>query len=491
MVRLPHRPQLPNRNTNADSGALPDRELHHINPKGRPVKQCEHCRGARKSKSHHAKCDCGEKKDKDKHKDMGDAKGELIFDGSIEDGSNDSTDTESRCCCHSGAKCICGVKKEGLDLKLDTGKQTLHSARTKPKLTTTHSESTLTVFANGHHKPCHRNNNSAHVSGLPYKIARPHTLHGSAAFASFTQGNTFAQPDTPAQRSMDTLSLSNNDYYTFLGSGGQRSVTGLPLTPLTDNLDSTGLQDSMFTSQTTPFGHDGNSPSESHLSDTVSAQWPWSSTVNPVNRNYGFGSLSTSPSQDCLPNLENEWAIPSAGLHNPLWSAGDLPLDPGKLSNSFTQPISHSGESNKHSNPGLTSASSSHSEIGEPTLFGDLEIKNPQSAVSESLFWEDNPVFRSTPNAPSDVRAAPTSMPIYVDETQSIKHANIVPTTLAISSSADLSASYFATDFGEPSAIAMPNNLEDVISNDPWLMNPNTDLFNAPNGFDTSFSNWI
>ncbi|KAF2452791.1 copper fist DNA binding domain-containing protein, partial [Lineolata rhizophorae] len=35
-----------------------DRELRHINPKGRPVKQCEHCRGARKSKSHHAKCDC-------------------------------------------------------------------------------------------------------------------------------------------------------------------------------------------------------------------------------------------------------------------------------------------------------------------------------------------------------------------------------------------------------------------------------------------------
>jgi hypothetical protein len=55
-----------------------DRDLHHINPKGRPVKQCEHCRGARKSKSHHAKCDCGDKKDKDSHKDKGEAKSELI-----------------------------------------------------------------------------------------------------------------------------------------------------------------------------------------------------------------------------------------------------------------------------------------------------------------------------------------------------------------------------------------------------------------------------
>jgi len=40
-----------------------DRELRLIAPKGRPVKQCEHCRGARKSKSHHAKCDCGDKKE--------------------------------------------------------------------------------------------------------------------------------------------------------------------------------------------------------------------------------------------------------------------------------------------------------------------------------------------------------------------------------------------------------------------------------------------
>lgn len=44
----------------------PDRPLKHIAPKGRPVKQCEHCRDARKSKSHHAKCDCGSKRAKDK-----------------------------------------------------------------------------------------------------------------------------------------------------------------------------------------------------------------------------------------------------------------------------------------------------------------------------------------------------------------------------------------------------------------------------------------
>jgi hypothetical protein len=58
------------------------------------------------------------------------------------------------------------------------------------------SESSLTVFAYGHHKPCHRNNNSAHVSSAPYKIPRPHTLHGHATSAAFSQGNGFP-PATP------------------------------------------------------------------------------------------------------------------------------------------------------------------------------------------------------------------------------------------------------------------------------------------------------
>jgi hypothetical protein len=38
-----------------------DRPLQHINKKGRPVSQCQHCRSMRKSRSAHTKCDCGEK----------------------------------------------------------------------------------------------------------------------------------------------------------------------------------------------------------------------------------------------------------------------------------------------------------------------------------------------------------------------------------------------------------------------------------------------
>ncbi|KAF2193373.1 hypothetical protein K469DRAFT_712122 [Zopfia rhizophila CBS 207.26] len=472
-----------------------DRELIHINPKGRPVKQCEHCRVARKSKSHHAKCDCGEKKDKIKNKDKVGAKVD-----------------ENSCCCYSGAICICGLKKDSLDLKLDTGKHMLHGARAKPKLTSTHSESTLTVFANGHHKPCHRNNNSAHVSGAPYKIPRPHTLHGSAAFASYSNDGVYGRSEASAQRSMDTLSLSNNDFYAMFGSA-QHSVDSLPITPLTGALDQTGFQDSLFTSQSsTTYGQEGNSPSESHLSDTFSPQqWPWPSSVNSLNRNFGYGSLSTSPSQDCLPNLENGLAIPSAGLNNPLWSAGDLPLDPNKLSDSLTQPISHSGESNQHSAPGLTTGSSAQSEVGEPALFGDL----PQSAVSETLFWEDTPALRLATSGPP-----PTSMPAVDEDRRSVdvdftkrmnngspfeSEVNFTSNPLAFSSPSvdeentsstmvgtsvnDGCTTYSTADYSEPRAIVIPNNIEDVVSNDPWLMDQ-SNAFNGLNGLDVSFPKW-
>jgi hypothetical protein len=60
-----------------------DRPLTHINKKGRPVSQCSHCRGLRKSRTTHVKCECGDKKKKtdssDSHCDKRDLKRELIM----------------------------------------------------------------------------------------------------------------------------------------------------------------------------------------------------------------------------------------------------------------------------------------------------------------------------------------------------------------------------------------------------------------------------
>ncbi|KAF1911099.1 hypothetical protein BDU57DRAFT_524815 [Ampelomyces quisqualis] len=449
-----------------------DRELHHINPKGRPVKQCEHCRGARKSKSHHAKCDCGDKKDKEKHKDK-------LHEG--------------RCQCHSGGKCLCGTAMDTVDPKVDTSKQTLHEARAKPKLMTAQSESHLTVFANGHHKPCHRNNNSAHVSGAPYKIPRPHTLHGHSSFASLAQsGNSYNnhnnnKPDVPASRSMDTLSMSNTDYYAIFGSD-QQSGNDLPATTMASSLDATAFQDPLFGSQNSLFGQDGSSPG-SNVSETFpTQQWPWTTTtVTPVNGLFNYGSLSTSPSQDCLPNMDNDWAMPSAGF-NPLWSAGDLPLDPSKFADRMTQPNSHSGES-KQSGPGLTAASSVHSEFGDAHLFGDVDIQATQSTASETLFWEDSPVYRLNSSTSGDSFTPPVMMPtISVPQVQPLDS----DFTKGLTSTPTSMPNTTFNDFAETAPIALPNTLEENISIDPWPIEQSTGSFGAMNAFELSHpNNWF
>ncbi|CAG8270646.1 unnamed protein product [Penicillium salamii] len=158
-----------------------DRPLTHINKKGRPVSQCTHCRGLRKSRTTHTKCDCGDKKKKD--------------DCHI-------TDIHNRCgCCH-GQRCTCALKKEHhLDTVPETGlpfpPPLPSETPRKPPLTSTKSESTLTIFRDGHHKPVHKHNDMAHKCGLPYTIPRSHTIHHSH--------------DLP-RRSVDHLPLSQSAF---------------------------------------------------------------------------------------------------------------------------------------------------------------------------------------------------------------------------------------------------------------------------------------
>lgn len=285
---------------------------------------------------------------------------------------------------------------------------------------------------------------------------------------------------------MDTLSLSNNDFYNMFGSS-QRSLDNAPPTNMTNSLETLPFQEPLFTSPGSVFGQDGKSPSSN--SDTFSAQqWPWTTTtLTPVNGTFAYGSLSTSPSQECLPNLDSDWSIPSAGF-NPLWSAGDLPLDPSKFSDSLTQPISHSGES-KQSGPGLTVASSAHSETGEANLFGELEFKAPQSAASESLFWEDSPVYRLNTSAPNESIPAPVSIPAATSmpNVQDLEPAF----TKSLSAAPAAMTSTASSDFAETAAIVMPNSFEDIIPIDPWPLDQNTASFGGLNGFELSYNNWF
>ncbi|KAJ9156948.1 Copper resistance protein CRF1, partial [Coniochaeta hoffmannii] len=117
------------------------RPLQHINKKGRPVSQCQHCRSLRKSRSAHTKCDCGEKMFKCVH-----------LKTTVE-GHTDS------CCCNHGGRCTCCHKKE--HSQLETVPETVAPvAPTKcvkggiraRRRATVHSESVLNFDENGNRR---------------------------------------------------------------------------------------------------------------------------------------------------------------------------------------------------------------------------------------------------------------------------------------------------------------------------------------------------
>lgn len=162
-----------------------DRPLTHINKKGRPVSQCPHCRGLRKARASHVACECGVKAH---------GKDDCESEWKSEEAHSDSTSDPGAeqlhnvCCCTHGMRCTCALKKEHLDpvpeidsVPVLSRKRT--TSAPKPRLLKAGSENTLTVFTNGHHKPVHKHNDSAHNCGLPYKIPIPHSIHGNADVA--------------------------------------------------------------------------------------------------------------------------------------------------------------------------------------------------------------------------------------------------------------------------------------------------------------------
>ncbi|KEQ60235.1 uncharacterized protein M437DRAFT_55084, partial [Aureobasidium melanogenum CBS 110374] len=180
--------------------------------RGRPITQCPHCRAERKKRSSHVKCDCGEKPHtKEKfpmppHSTSGEHHSPELYPVAEESPSSD----EHRCCCPHGGKCVCSTHKESSPedakdqkepIEVSPKKDAVKESSTvpkkslsqrKPRLTSHQSEGHLTVFANGHHKPCHRNNNAAHESGAPYKLPRSHTTQPISAKSN-------------ARRSVDSL----------------------------------------------------------------------------------------------------------------------------------------------------------------------------------------------------------------------------------------------------------------------------------------------
>ncbi|KAB8294077.1 hypothetical protein EYC80_009532 [Monilinia laxa] len=159
-----------------------ERPLQHINKKGRPVSQCAHCRTMRKSRAAHVRCECGSEKAHAK--------------GSCPENGDAQADT---CCCSHGARCSCALKSDHLPPVPESDSDQTPSMSVpipksrRPRAQTAQSESNLTIFTNGHHKPVHKNNNMAHKCGLPYTVPRAHSIHGQSSSSSL------------ANRSVDNL----------------------------------------------------------------------------------------------------------------------------------------------------------------------------------------------------------------------------------------------------------------------------------------------
>ena len=172
-----------------------DRPLVHVNKKGRPVSQCQHCRGLRKSRSQHVKCECHDKSHSkencphDKHDGKHGIPALQTTQGS--QGADCSPDPHT-CCCSHGSRCNCALKTEPhLDPVPEDIPQYIQP-KDQPKQwhnKNAHDPKT-TIFTNGHHKPVHKFNDAHNQLGAPYKIpSRSNSLHGHRELAQRSTDN--------------------------------------------------------------------------------------------------------------------------------------------------------------------------------------------------------------------------------------------------------------------------------------------------------------
>jgi hypothetical protein len=235
----------------------------------------------------------------------------------------------------------------------------------KPRLITTHSENALTVFANGHHKPVHRNNHMAQKCGVPYKIPRPHTVHGHHELA---------------RRSVDSLPM-------------QTPLETIHTTPTMIEKETIGgvLPELRMVRSENGSPHLTNAPAlDDYRYEDLNATMP------PLDLNfsdYGFSNRSqpdlhsvTSAPYDpfyCA-TPDTDQPIMSAGLDAPSvdWSHFDLPINHNAFSSSYNQPPSYASFDYRNFGPPPFSNASSV----EPSEHGDcLPVRQPSPVPPPGL----------------------------------------------------------------------------------------------------------
>ncbi|EAS35916.3 uncharacterized protein CIMG_01270 [Coccidioides immitis RS] len=174
-----------------------DRPLSHINRKGRPVSQCPHCRGLRKSRTSHVSCQCGEKPH-----NKGDCK------NGAEKGSR------KQCCCGHGSRCICAAKR-------DSNLATVPEVGPAPNQKSTFQTKQLHISGAkidpttvSHRTKAKHNNTSKRAH--PYPMPRSHTIHSVSELA---------------RHSAETLPLPEDMTISRSVAAHQDSITSAPRHP--------------------------------------------------------------------------------------------------------------------------------------------------------------------------------------------------------------------------------------------------------------------
>jgi hypothetical protein len=321
------------------------------------VSQCPHCRGLRKSRASHVKCECGEKphgKEDCAHLEKGDSKREHGAESNDILSDHDTVDHYA-CCCTHGGRCSCALKKEHhldpvpeIDPPLPKS-----SLLRKPRLNPTHSDPSLTVFVNGHHKPVHKLNHAAHDCGLPYKIPRPHSIHGHS---------------TLAQKSMDHLPLV-------------RSVEDDPHR-FQDSITSAQQEVRLVRSE-----HGSPGPRSMPSFEQLDGMMPPLDLPFPAyNNNFTSSPMDEYPNQphgiyeSYLPTPEDQPPF-SAGLSMPPVDWAALGIDNATGNAIYSQPPSYASFDHTLGRPGLTASSS-----GEPSELDEIITQSvPSPEVPEVI----------------------------------------------------------------------------------------------------------
>lgn len=206
-----------------------ERPLTHINKKGRPVTQCQHCRAQRKNRSAHVKCDCGEKTTK------------CVHLGAKEN-------HRESCCCNHGGKCSCGGLKSDLEPVPETpsppaaacppipnyepvpAPSTISVAPKSPtrrsRANTSRSEGTVTLDESGRHKTLtHKHAKAVTRKTLPYPTSRISVSRSASnnQLNSYLRSNSFNEDDD-----LDIYSNSFDNGIVDSAFAGHLSLAGTP-----------------------------------------------------------------------------------------------------------------------------------------------------------------------------------------------------------------------------------------------------------------------